>query len=84
MHILWHRRTNQTPHGVPNQVALKGDWKYRPRQLTTKERIVCKVCERGSMEHRKLFRMSTPVVIVGFIIMVPSVRRNGSTPPRFS
>ena len=25
------------------------------------------------MEHRKLFRMSTPVVIVGFIIMVPSV-----------
>jgi hypothetical protein len=37
------------------------------------ENFVCKVCERGSMEPRKLFRLSAPVVAIGFVVLIPSV-----------
>ena len=35
--------------------------------------FACKVCERGSVEQRKIFRMSMPVVVIGFILLIPSV-----------
>lgn len=33
----------------------------------------CKVCERGVLAKRKVFRMSGPVVAIGFILLIPSI-----------
>jgi hypothetical protein len=33
----------------------------------------CKVCERGQLLPKKSFRMSGPVVAIGFILLIPSV-----------
>lgn len=35
--------------------------------------IRCRVCERGVLIPRRRFRMSGPVVVIGFILLVPSV-----------
>jgi hypothetical protein len=32
----------------------------------------CKVCERGLLVPKKMFRMSGPVVAIGFILLIPS------------
>jgi drug/metabolite transporter (DMT)-like permease len=54
------------PHApVPerNSNARTGHWQYP----------TCKVCERGSLVQQKVFRMSGPVVAIGFFLLVPSV-----------
>jgi hypothetical protein len=33
----------------------------------------CKVCDRGTLVKKKLFRMSGPVVAIGFILLIPSI-----------
>jgi hypothetical protein len=33
----------------------------------------CKVCDRGMLAPKKLFRMSPSVVVIGFIFLIPSV-----------
>lgn len=33
----------------------------------------CKICDRGELIPKKIFRMSGPVVAIGFILLVPSV-----------
>jgi hypothetical protein len=33
----------------------------------------CKVCDRGSLISRKLFRMSGPAVAIGFVLLIPSL-----------
>src|SRR5580698_2387401 len=35
--------------------------------------IPCKVCERGEMHSKKVFRMGGPVVVIGFIFLIPSI-----------
>jgi len=34
---------------------------------------VCKICERGTLVRKKVFRMSGPVVFIGFVFLIPSV-----------
>jgi len=34
---------------------------------------LCRVCGQGAMIKRKRFRMSGPVVAIGFILLIPSV-----------
>ena len=33
----------------------------------------CKVCERGVLVPKKIYRMSGPVVVVGYILLIPSI-----------
>jgi len=33
----------------------------------------CKVCDRGELFPKKIFRMSVPVVAIGFILLIPSI-----------
>jgi hypothetical protein len=33
----------------------------------------CKVCERGALIPNKIYRMSGPVVAIGFILLIPSI-----------
>lgn len=35
--------------------------------------INCKICDRGALILKRKFRMSTPVVVIGFLLLVPSV-----------
>lgn len=35
--------------------------------------FTCQVCQRGVLVHRKTFRMSGPVVAIGFILLIPSI-----------
>jgi len=34
--------------------------------------LSCKVCERGALSSKKVFRLSGPAVVIGFILLVPS------------
>ena len=34
---------------------------------------VCKVCERNSLVRKKIFRMSWPIVGIGFLLLIPSI-----------
>jgi len=36
-------------------------------------RPTCKVCDRGELVPQKVFRMSGPVVAIGFILLIPSI-----------
>jgi hypothetical protein len=40
---------------------------FAPQDLT------CKICERGSLVSRKVFRLSGPAVAIGYILLIPSV-----------
>ena len=35
--------------------------------------VVCKVCDRGSLIPTKKYRLSGPVVFIGYILLIPSV-----------
>jgi hypothetical protein len=35
--------------------------------------ITCKVCDRGELRKKDIFRMSGPVVVIGFILLIPSI-----------
>ena len=35
--------------------------------------LVCKVCDRGSLSPKTVFSMSAPVVVIGWILLVPSI-----------
>ena len=35
--------------------------------------IKCKVCEGGELKRSSVYRMSTPVVLIGYIFLVPSI-----------
>lgn len=35
--------------------------------------VRCKICDAGTLARRKKFRMSGPVVAIGYILLVPSI-----------
>jgi len=35
--------------------------------------LPCQICRQGSLSRKKIFRMSGPVVFIGFIFLIPSV-----------
>jgi hypothetical protein len=35
--------------------------------------LICKVCDSGRLKFRSLFRMSGPAVVIGFILLIPSI-----------
>ena len=37
------------------------------------DQIRCKVCDRGILERRKIFRMGTPAVVIGVLLLIPSL-----------
>jgi hypothetical protein len=49
----------------------EGNWKLVPSDY--EHSIPCKVCDRGTLLRKAPFRMSVPVVVIGYIILIPSV-----------
>lgn len=37
------------------------------------EKITCKTCDKGAMVKASVFRMSTPVVVIGHVLLIPSI-----------
>jgi hypothetical protein len=35
--------------------------------------IQCSTCKQGFLSRQRLYRMSTPVVVIGYILLVPSI-----------
>jgi hypothetical protein len=35
--------------------------------------LKCRVCKRGVLENKKLYRLSGPAVVIGYILLIPSV-----------
>lgn len=35
--------------------------------------LTCKICDRGILASRKVFRLSGPAVVIGYLLLVPSV-----------
>lgn len=63
------QESQQTP-SYPQQPA------YPPQQPTYTPRsyyLTCKVCDRGTLSSKTVFRMSGPVVAIGFILLIPSI-----------
>jgi hypothetical protein len=35
--------------------------------------VICKICDKGQLVQKKKYRMSGPVVLIGYILLIPSV-----------
>jgi len=35
--------------------------------------LTCKVCDRGTLSSKRVFRLSGPAVVIGFILLIPSI-----------
>lgn len=60
--------------GVGNRQLVKdadGNWQSVPLDKATP--FICKICDRGELRKKRLYRMSWPVVVIGGILVVPSV-----------
>lgn len=42
---------------------------YAPRRSS----LTCKVCDSGTLSPKKVFRLSGPAVVIGFILLIPSL-----------
>lgn len=45
----------------------------QPQQPQYSFYLRCKVCDRGSLTPQKVFRMSGPAIVIGFILLIPSI-----------
>ncbi len=68
----WDDPSNQpiqrlTPQPQPAQYV------YAQQAYAQPSYVACKVCDRGVLFPKGMFRMSAPVVAIGFILLIPSV-----------
>jgi hypothetical protein len=49
----------------------EGNWKMVPADY--EHPIPCKVCDRGTLERNTKYRLAGPAVVIGYILLVPSV-----------
>lgn len=61
----WGDLGQQSPAGTPeiNQGA----------RIVRSPYLSCKVCERGTLSSKTMFRLSGPAVAIGFILLIPSI-----------
>jgi hypothetical protein len=58
----------------PRQDAQQSpDYPAQPPCMPRSSYLTCKVCDRGILRSKTVFRMSGPVVAIGFILLVPSI-----------
>jgi hypothetical protein len=57
----------------PRQDAQqRPDYPPQPTYTPRSSYLTCKVCDRGILRSKTVFRMSGPVVAIGFILLIPS------------
>ena len=58
----------------PQQDAQqKPDYPKQPTCTPRSSYLTCKVCDRGTLSSKTVFRMGGPVVAIGFILLIPSI-----------
>jgi len=57
------RQDNQQRPGPPQQ----------PTRTPRSSHLTCKICDRGALSSKSIFRMSGPAVVIGFILLIPSI-----------
>ena len=45
----------------------------QPAHTPRSSYLTCKVCDRGALSSKSIFRMSGPAVVIGFVLLIPSV-----------
>ena len=40
---------------------------------TLKMDVICKICDKGALIQKRKYRMSGPVVLIGYILLIPSI-----------
>ena len=65
----WHKlpQLQDDDHGSQNIRPTQSN--YLPRR----SHLTCKVCDRGTLESKAVYRMSGPAVVIGFILLIPSI-----------
>jgi hypothetical protein len=65
----WHKlpQLQDDDQGARNSLATQSS--YAPRR----SHLTCKICDRGTLESKTVFRMSGPAVVIGFIHLIPSI-----------
>lgn len=55
--------------------ASVGGWTRgsQPSSMPRSSYLTCKICDSGTLRSKTVFRMSGPVVAIGFILLVPSI-----------
>lgn len=56
-----------------NNVLLKRQNTQHSRTMTTKNNPTCNTCNQGQLQPKKTFRLSGPVVAIGYIFLMPSI-----------
>ncbi len=57
----------------PQQLTVQPQLHAVPVTYSAPRQFICKTCDQGTLEQKKIFRMSGPVVFIGFIFLIPSV-----------
>ena len=49
------------------------DYLQQPTSAPRSPYLTCKICDRGALSSKSIFRMSGPAVVIGFILLIPSI-----------
>lgn len=64
----WLGQATQRPHQ-----GLESNWAGSNHASRKRSYFGCKICDRGTLNSKAAFRMSGPAVVIGFILLVPSI-----------
>jgi hypothetical protein len=65
------QRQLQAPTGQKATQAVQYAYLVQPQSSGTY--FQCKICDRGALIAKRMFRMSGPAVAIGFILLIPSI-----------
>lgn len=49
------------------------DYPQQPTSTPRSSYLTCKICDRGALSSKSIFRMSGPAVVIGSILLIPSI-----------
>lgn len=58
---------------VSGRLMKNADGSWSDAAARDKVTISCKVCDRGALIHRRTYRMSAPVVFIGYVLITPAI-----------
>ena len=54
-------------------IQQRPDYSPQPSYTPRSSYLTCKICDRGTLSLKTVFRMSGPAVAIGFILLIPSI-----------
>jgi hypothetical protein len=70
----WENQPQQVTEQKPDSIErVQTVYPSQPTYLPISYQVICKICDRGMLMPKRVFRMSGPVVAIGFVLLVPSI-----------